>query len=458
MARRGQARQERRQWSLQARLAWRLAAVMALAIGMAGAAVGWRAIATVNSLEDRALQAQARDIRRYLVVAPDGTARLALPTDLDAAYRYSKGADVYVVLDEAGHVIAASNPDATTLLEPFLRDKSPAGFFRSEPGGAYYGFATSAGGFRVGVAQGGRHRDVLVDSLLAEFFVTALWLLVPIGAAAVLVGVMTIRRGLRPLSSASIAATEIGPQRPTLRLPLTGMPREIRPLVTAVNSALDRLAKGIDVQRRFTADAAHELRTPLAVLTARLDALCGGDIAAMRRDVDRMNRLVEQLLKMARLEGLPLDVARLVDLNDVVIEAISLLAPLAIRQRKELVRAESENPVTVLGNRPALVAAVVNLIENALAHAPEGSAIEVEVSAGGGILVSDRGSGVPESEREAIFRRFHRGRSRGSSGAGLGLAIVTEIAAAHGGSVAVMSRPGGGAAFRFQVGTARGGR
>ncbi len=439
----------RGEWSLQVRLAWRLAAVMAIAIGMAGAAIAWRALATVNSLEDQALQAQARDIQRNLTVASDGTARLSLPPDLDAAYRYSGGADLYLVLDEAGRVVAASSSEASTLLEPFLR-QNPQGFFRSAPGG-YYGFATSSDGIRIAVAQDGHHRDVLRDSLMAEFSIAALWLLVPIGAAAVLVGVLTIRRGLRPLSAASLAATEIGPERPARRVPLTGMPREIQPLVKAVNSALDRLARGLDVQRRFTADAAHELRTPLSVLTARLDELPGGDIDAMRRDVDRMNRLVDQLLKMARLESLPLDVAQLVDLNGVVIEAISLLAPLAIKQGKELVRTEVEQPVLVHGNRPALVTALVNLIENALAHAPPGSAIEIELSADGRIQVLDRGPGVAESEREAIFRRFHRGRGRATSGAGLGLAIVAEIAAAHGGSVSAADRPGGGAAFCLHV-------
>jgi two-component system, OmpR family, sensor histidine kinase TctE len=444
-----QAEQRRGGWSLQARLAWRLAAVMAVAIGLAGAAVAWRALATVNSLEDQALQAQARDIQRNLTVASDGTAKLSLPPDLEAAYRYSAGADLYLVLDQSGHVVAASSSEASTILEPFLRDMS-TGFFRSAPAG-YYGFSTYADGIRVAVAQDGHHRDVLRDSLRDEFSVGALWLLVSIGCAAVLVGVLTIRSGLRPLSSASIAATEISPERPAGRVPLTGMPREIRPLVAAVNSALDRLARGLDVQRRFTADAAHELRTPLSVLTARLDALAGGDINAMRRDVDRMNRLVEQLLKMARLESLPLDVAQLVDLNDVVIEAISLLAPLAIREGKELVRVEVAKPVMVHGNRPALVTALVNLIENALPHAPAGSAIEVELASDGRIQVLDRGPGVPESELEAIFRRFHRGRTHGTAGAGLGLSIVAEIAAAHGGSVSAASRPGGGAAFYLNI-------
>jgi two-component system, OmpR family, sensor histidine kinase TctE len=444
----------RGEWSLQIRLAWRLAAVMAISIGLAGAGVAWRALATVNSLEDQALQAQARDIQRNLTVASDGTATLSLPADLEAAYRYSEGSDLYLVLDRQGQVAAASSSGASTVLEPFLRDQRARGFFHSTPGG-YYGFTTSVDGVQIAVAQDGHHRDVLRDSLMAEFSIAGLWLLVPIGCAAVLVGVLTIRSGLRPLSSASVAATEIGPEQPTRRLPLAGMPREIQPLVAAVNSALDRLARGLDVQRRFTADAAHELRTPLSVLTARLDELPGSDFDAMRRDVDRMNRLVDQLLKMARLESLPLDVSQIVDLNDVVIEAISMLAPLAIRQGKELVRAEVAQPVLVHGNRAGLVTALVNLIENALAHAPAGSAIEIELSTDGKVDVLDRGPGVPASEREAIFRRFHRGRARGSSGAGLGLAIVTEIAAAHGGSVSASSRPGGGAVFSFDICGAR---
>lgn len=439
----------RGQWSLQARLAWRLAAVMAVAIGLAGIGVAWRALATVNSLEDQALQEQARDIQRNLTIAPDGTATLALPKDLEAAYRYSDGADLYLIIDRTGGVVAASSATASTLLEPYLRDKR-SGFFRSAPAG-YYGFVASSDELRIAVAQDSHHRDVLRDSLMDEFLVAALWLLIPIGFAAVLVGILTIRSGLRPLSSASSAAREIGPDQPSRRLPLAGMPRELQPLVGAVNSALDRLARGLDIQRRFTADAAHELRTPLAVLTARLDALPDGDIEEMRRDVDRMNRLVQQLLKMARLEGLPLDIAQRVDLNSIVVEAISLLAPLAIRQGKELVRSETGKPVLVQGNRSALVTALVNLIENALAHAPAGSAIEVDLSPDGKIQVLDRGPGVPENEREAIFRRFHRGRGKAPVGAGLGLAIVAEIAAAHGGSISAENRPGGGANFCLHV-------
>jgi signal transduction histidine kinase len=444
--------EELRPWSLQSRLAWRLAAVMAVAVVLAGVAVGWRAIVAVNALEHEALQVQARDIRRHLMIAPDGTARLTLPAELDAAYRFSRDGDLYVVIDSAGHVVAASSPDAPARIEPLLAGGQPTGLFQSGPGRAFSGLVSKAGPFRIIVAQG-NHRDVLVDSLMQEFLVAGLWLIVPIGAAAVFVALLTIRRGLHPLRSASIAAGEIGPERPTLRLPSNQLPREVRPLVMAVNSALDRLAKGLEVQRRFAADAAHALRTPLAVLTARLDTLTGDEAVGLRRDVDRMNRLVDQLLKMARLDGLPLDVTQPVDLHDVAVEAISLLAPLAIQRGRELVLVRQQERSLVQGNRQALVVALVNLVENALEHAPSGTAVEVEISTGAAIKVLDRGPGVPEGERETIFQRFHRGRGKSSPGAGLGLAIVAEIAAAHRGSVTAVGRPDGGAMFCLRLGT-----
>ena len=442
-----------RPWSLQARLAWRLAGVTLLAVALAGAAVGWRAIVAVNSLEDAALQTQARAIGRHLSVAPDGAARLDLPPELDAAYRYSHGDDLYVVLDAGGRVVAASSAEALSRLAPFL--PAQPGLFSTGPDRQLYGLMTTDGAFRIVVAQGARHRDVLVDSLMQEFLVAGLWLLALIGVTAVVVGAVTLRRGLRPLSAASRAAAAIGPERPGDRVPLAGLPNELRPLVQAINGALDRLARALDVQRRFTADAAHELRTPLAVLTARLDMLSGEGIDAMRGDLDRMNRLVEQLLKIAQLEGLPLDVTQSVDLHAVAVEAISLLAPLAIRQRIELVLAEGAGSVIVRGNRPALVAALVNLVENAMAQSPPGAAVEVEIGADGTIRVLDRGPGVAEPERADIFRRFRRGRGSRAAGAGLGLAIVSEIAAAHRGSVVVGGRPGGGAVFALHLGTAR---
>jgi signal transduction histidine kinase len=234
-------------------------------------------------------------------------------------------------------------------------------------------------------------------------------------------------------------------------LPEEGLPGEVAPLVSAVNQALARLEAALIAQRRFVGDAAHTLRTPLAILTARLDALEAPETAALRHDVDRMTRLIEQMLQMARLDGTPLDASQPVDLRAVAVEAISALAPLAMQRRVEL--ALNERTAHATGNHAALVIALTNLIENALNHAPSGSLIEVTIEPPAILSVLDRGPGVPEADRAAIFERFARGRIARGSGAGLGLAVVAGIAAAHRGSVRAMGRDGGGAAFILELGT-----
>jgi signal transduction histidine kinase len=316
------------------------------------------------------------------------------------------------------------------------------------------GYAARADRWRVAVAQSREQSEVLVGSLLAEFFSTGRVLLALIGTASVLIGVLTVRSELRPLRLASAAATRVEPARPGLRLPEAGLPGEVTPLVAAVNQALARLEVALSAQRRFVGDAAHTLRTPLAVLTARLDSLAEGpDTLALRRDADRMTRLIDQMLQMARLDGMPLDVSQPVHLRAAAVEAISALAPLALQRGVQLALSEPAQLGPVMGNHAALVIALTNLIENALAHAPAGSLVEVTVEPPARVLVLDRGPGVPEAERSLIFERFGRGQATGSTGAGLGLAIVAGIATAHRGSVRAMGRDGGGAAFALELST-----
>jgi signal transduction histidine kinase len=148
---------------------------------------------------------------------------------------------------------------------------------------------------------------------------------------------------------------------------------------------------------------------------------------------------------------LPLDVTQNVDLHAVAVEAITDLVPLALREGLDLALLESPAVPPVRGNRAALVLAVTNLIENALGHAPRGSAVEVAITEPATITVLDRGPGVPPEHQTRIFQRFERGPREREGGAGLGLAIVAGIAAAHDGHVRVDERPGGGAAFVFTL-------
>ncbi len=440
-----------RQWSLAARLGWRLAAVMLAAILLAAAAMAWRAIETVHEIDDSALQDQARLIAARLPTSVDGSGRVNLPEGLVAPFTASDGDNIFMVFAD-NRLVATSDAEAATQLLPLLSHPLRPEFLRlpGMPGHKHgmVGLTADTGPWQVVVLQGREQTAVLISSLAGNFLVASLWLLVPIGAATTLVGVLTLRRGLRPLREVSAAAALVGPAQPAARLPLATLPVEVAPLVYAVNQALTRMEQALIVQRRFMADAAHSLRTPLAVLTARLDMLDEHSTPGeLRHDVDRMARLVGQLLRMARLEGAPLDVTQCVDLHAVAVEAITDLVPLALQGGVDIALLEGPLDIFVRGNHTALVLAVTNLIENALSYAPARSAVEVAVTRPASIAVTDRGPGVALAHRRRIFERFERGPAPHEGGAGLGLAIVAEIANAHGGTVQVTEGAGGGAAF-----------
>jgi signal transduction histidine kinase len=160
-----------------------------------------------------------------------------------------------------------------------------------------------------------------------------------------------------------------------------------------------------------------------------------------------MNRLVEQLLSVARLDAIALDVSGTVDLNDLARNSVANMAPWALAQTRTLAFAGTDQPVMVTGNAYAIDDAIRNLIENAVVHAPPRTEVLVSACSDGSVTVSDHGPGVAAQDRKRIFERFWRGKAVSAHGAGLGLAIVAEIMKAHGGSANVTGGPKGGAVF-----------
>ena len=303
---------------------------------------------------------------------------------------------------------------------------------------------------RIEVGQNLEHPDVIVDDIVAGYLAHVAWFTIPILLVLLVIDILIVRRALRPVRRASDMARAIDPGRIDLRLPDADVPAEVRPLVLAVNQALDRLEEGFRAQREFTADAAHELRTPLAVLRARIDTISDRDAAlALRSDLEHMTHVVNQLLAVAELEANAVGAMEAVDLHDICSDVAASLAPIAIAQRKDIALVGADAPVLVTGNAPMLQQAIRNLAENALRHTPEGTSVEIGVSRDGAVSVSDEGPGVAPAERDLIFRRFWR-RDR-ADGAGLGLAIVSRIVEAHAGRIEVTNRASGGAVFSIRL-------
>ena len=293
--------------------------------------------------------------------------------------------------------------------------------------------------------------DAFIHAMLREFVLDVAWIIPLFVVATLVVGVLALRSGLRPLRRAAAEAARITPDAISVRLPEQDLPSEVAPLVNTVNQALDRLERGFVLQRRFTADAAHQLRTPLTIITSGLETLEDNrNLAKLRQDVARMNRLVDQLLRVARLDAVVLDVSSEVELGAVARDVVESMAPLAIARACSLALTGADRPVRIKGNRHAVEEALRNLVENAIVHTVPQTEVQVEVANDGCLSVSDHGPGVPPEDRAHLFERFWRGRAAPSAGAGLGLAIVKETMQAHGGAIQVANNPGGGARFTLR--------
>jgi signal transduction histidine kinase len=407
-----------------------------------------------ESLHDRALRQQAAEIVGYIEPDATGGLQLKLPPPLAELYSEAYGRYAFAVLDDKGAVLFSSLSGHA--IASAAAGAADAAYFAQRLSGAQiYGVSLPAeiAGHKllVQVSQDLAHRDVLIDDIVADFFPRVGWITAPILLLLLVIDVVIFRRALKPIVAASALAQRIGPRRTELRLPEAGMPQEVLPLVHAVNAALDRLEEGFRGQREFTADAAHELRTPLTILRTQIDMIADRRLAkSLRDDVESMSRLVNQLLEMAELETFVIGPGETADLVAVSAEVAAFLAPIALTHDKTVAVTGAPGPVRVAGNADTLGRAIRNLVENALAHTPPGTTVEIAVDPAGILRVLDRGPGVPAAEREQIFRRFWRRDRRRPGSAGLGLAIVARIAEMHGATIAVADRPGGGAVFALR--------
>ncbi|MGY2001435.1 ATP-binding protein [Blastococcus sp. SYSU DS1024] len=290
------------------------------------------------------------------------------------------------------------------------------------------------------------------------------------GLATVLAGFLgygIARRGLAPVRRATDEALTLSAADLSRRLSPPARMDEVGRLVQTLNGMLDRLAAAVARERAFTADSSHELRTPLAILTAEVelardrsaDESVRGGLDTALAEAGRLSGLVDDLLVLARADTGHLEASRPLDLDELVDRVVGRFRTLATRRAVGL---RTAGAAVVRGDTAGVERAVANLVDNALRHTPDGGTVTVEVRATGPesaeIAVHDTGPGVPPDRLPRLFDRFSRvddaRHERG--GAGLGLAIVAAVAAAHGGRVTAANAPGGGLTVTLVLGPGNG--
>ncbi len=311
-------------------------------------------------------------------------------------------------------------------------------------------------GRRITVMAGGAPKGGLVDGALMVLRLIGFWFFLPLIVVTLLVMPTVIHRAMRGVRRLAQQAKELDIGQPGARLDEQLVSTEVAPLVSAFNDAIDKVQQGYAARDKFLADAAHELRVPIAVVQARLSQLPQGELKSqLLTDVARLGNVAEHLLDLQRLDRNVSTLQR-VDLAHVVRESAAELAPLVVGAGYGFEVDAPEAPVWIQGDGLALGRVMANLVHNAIVHGGGRGTICVRLDAQGLLEISDQGAGVPVGDREAIFEPFHRLRAAGS-GSGLGLHLVKEIVQHHGGTVSVAEADGGGASFRvnFQRATLR---
>lgn len=442
--------------SLRSRLlAWLL--VPLAVIAAVAVASTWRtAEVGAGLVVDRMLTASARVIAEQIKEHDGVYEALIPPSALEMFQSEDRDRVVYRVAAPGGTLIAGY-PDLP-LPRRAPTEAAPVGYdttFRAEPiravallqpvvGAKGLGFATVV----VGQTLKGRTR------IVTELWVTALATqLIVLGVAGV-IAAFALTRGL---ASVRRLGEEVAARDPKARgaIAAADIPSELAPLVDALNAAFRRVGTYVDLQRRFIADAAHQLRTPLAVMKTKVAVglkedtaeARGRTLAALDTSLDGLNRLVRQLLMLARAEqGADALMKTDADLEAITRDVLDRLIGFALDRGIDLAFEADPGPMPLSGHATLLGELVAALVENAVTYTPAGGAVTITLHAERGhyrLAVADTGPGIPEAERARVFERFYRGPGAAPEGTGLGLAIVREAVEAHRGTVVLGDGEGG---------------
>lgn len=397
------------------------------------------------------LHSTADHYQRRLLRQQAATVASALPAS--AALRSDAPTDgmAIAVVDRNRFVLTARGPARPHIIAAAPMDRS-AHFFRRGVIEAYS--LPARGGRWIVASQDSAAPEVVTDDIVSAFLKRFALLVLPIAALVPLIGALLTRRLTRRMKAVSATAAAIGPHSLDTRLPRGTLPTEVEPLAVATNEALDRLEEGFRTQAAFAADIAHELRTPLAVIRLRADAVDDAAVkAALLASVDRAARVVTQLLALADLERPVEEDGEPLHLGALAATVVAGRAPPIIAGGRTIALDDRSSGIGSTGYPAAIILALENLVDNAVRHTPPGTAIVVQVGPGPCIGVTDNGDGVAPDQLTRLKDRFWRADGSRSEGSGIGLSIVDRVARAHHGVLDVATGPGGrGLRFTMTLG------
>lgn len=443
--------------SIGVRLSIQLSLLFVLFAAACAGLIGYQLSNIDETARSLRLQGQAREVRQALHFTTGTAPAAELPPVRMADYQGENPTLFYALRNTAGDLVEASSKT--------LQDGFSAQFFRRMARGesntaardgldnAFYFLSEPLETpdhqkFLLIVGQHASATDTLLRDVEWRLMVGTGLAAIPICLAVFGASLTIIRFGFAPIRRLSQQADRIGPADPAARIGEANLPVELRDLAEAANAAADRLQQAITSQRRFTADTAHQLLTPLALLSARIEQGEGPHPdPGLRGDIRRMQNLIRQLLHLSRLASVSEPHQKL-DLRSIARQIVIDMAPLAITEGKSLSYDAPDTPCLTTGDAMAISEALANLIRNGLRHTAPGTSVDIMVERPAIISVADRGAGIAEVDRDRLLEPFFTTQAD-KGGSGLGLAIVDEVMRQHGGTVEAENRREGGALFRL---------
>jgi len=449
--------------SLRARLRWLIVIVLVAVLVPLGVLSFQRTIKEVDELMDGRLAESARTLEVLIQHAgilslrgQDGHGGV-VPVPSAAAIQLARSKRKYTYEAEVGFQVFDSqgHPTLATANVIDLPPPQPGDAdFQDLHSGPYewrvYTLRDRDEGVVIRTAERYDSRNGILHALWLDHGVP---LVLGLPLLALLVG-WAVTRGLRPLASLAhaLSSREPGSRQP---IHLDRAPQELQPVLAALNAQLERQEDALERERRFSADVAHELRTPLASIMINLESAIAtldlaeakDSLAGAQHSVAALARRIEQLLALARLEaGVASRQRTAVDLVAVASDVIEELTTIIAESGVQLEFVRLSQQVIVHGYEAALAALLRNLVENALRHVPDGGQVQLvieQTDRQATIDVIDDGPGIPVEQRAAVFARFHREKSSRGEGYGLGLSIVQRAAELHGASIELLDSPFG---------------